>query len=65
MSEDLDLQKAVDRLKHQEAYQFIVEEISSYSESAIDELRDIPADKLQEQAGKITAYREILTILAG
>lgn len=65
MSEELTKAMAVDRLLPQEAYQYILQDLELSYQAAIDELRDIPADKLQQKAGEITAYKDILANLSG
>ena len=62
--EELDLEKALDRLQHQEAFQFILGYLREMHEELLDELPDIPADKLQQHAGRITSYRDILAIIS-
>lgn len=63
--EDLTLDTAIERLSHQESFQLVLDTIRSLCDGLIDELPEVPSDKLQMHAGRITTYREIISLLEG
>lgn len=55
--------ECVDYLSPLEAYQNLLGFITDDYENALDELSECDSQMLDRQAGKISAYREILSVL--
>jgi hypothetical protein len=63
MSENWDLVKSVDHLRHQEPYQYLIGEVQGYLQDALDELQTCEAENMPRLAGKIGAFRDLLEVL--
>jgi hypothetical protein len=57
------IEKCVDYLAPLEAFQNLVEFINDDYETAIDDLNSCDKQMLDRQVGRVTTYREILSIL--
>ena len=59
------LAEALDTLRHIEAFQTVVAEISELCDESIDQLEELEPQLMERHAGKIAAYRAILALING
>lgn len=55
-----DTQSALEHLRHQESFQFLIGDVEAMLSDALDELDTIEADRLERAVGKVSALRQLL-----
>lgn len=55
-----DTQSALEHLKHQESFQFLMGDLEAMLGEALDDLETMPADQLERAVGKALAIRQLL-----
>jgi hypothetical protein len=63
--EENTLDKSLDHLRPISQFQEVTEEIASWVETIMDELRDCPKDTIDRKLGELQAYREIVAMFRG
>jgi len=61
----LTLEEAIEHLKVYDAYSIFLGSVEQTLDSLIWELPEVPAEKLQMHVGRITTYREMLSLMRG